>query len=77
MLLGSGSPPFVSYLSLVSYRDVRSTLQYSAFPPLQWIGITTGEGAIQIAATCLIAIVGPALAGLDYWRYCRIPTSTA
>jgi hypothetical protein len=69
VLLGSGSMPFVSYLSLVSYRDVRAALHYTAYPPLQWIKIATGEGALWVVATCLIAIIAPALGGLYYWRY--------
>ena len=69
VLLGVGSSPFVSYISLVSYRDVRAALHFTAFPPLQWIGIATGEGILWVVATCLIAIVAPALGGLYYWRY--------
>jgi ABC-type Na+ efflux pump permease subunit len=69
VLLGVGSSPFVSYISLVSYRDVRAALHYTAYPPLQWIKIATGEGALWVVATCLIAIIAPALGGLYYWRY--------
>jgi ABC-type Na+ efflux pump permease subunit len=69
VLLGAGSLPFVSYLSLASYRDVRAALHFTAYPPLQWIGIATGEGALRVVATCLIAVVAPALGGLYYWRY--------
>jgi len=69
VLLGVGSLPFVSFSSLVSYRDVRGALHFSAYPPLQWIGIATGEGALRVVATCVIAIIAPALGGLYYWRY--------
>jgi ABC-type transport system involved in multi-copper enzyme maturation permease subunit len=69
VLLGAGSSPFVNYLSLVSYRDVRAAMHYTAYPPLQWIGLNTGEGPLWVVATCLIAIVAPALGGLYYWRY--------
>lgn len=69
VLLGAGSSPFVSYLSLVSYRDVRAALHYTAYPPLQWIKIATGEGALWVVATCLIAIIAQALGGVYYWRY--------
>jgi len=69
VLLGLGSLPFVSYLSLVSYRDVRAALHFPACPYLPWIGITTGEGTLRVVATCVIAIVAPALGGLYYWRY--------
>ena len=69
MILGAGSSPFVNYISLVSYRDVRAALHYAAYPPLQWIGLHTGEGALWVVTTCLIAVVVPALGGLYYWRY--------
>jgi ABC-type Na+ efflux pump permease subunit len=75
VLLGAGSSPFVSHISLVSYRDVRAGLHFAAYPPLQyWTGfprirIATGEGAVWVVMTCLIAIVVPALGGLYYWRY--------
>ena len=69
VLLGTGSLPFVSYLSLVSYRDVRAASHFTAYAPLQWIGIATGEGAFWVIATCVIATVAPALGGLYYWRY--------
>ena len=45
VLLGAGSPPFVAWLSLVSYRDVRNACQYSVYPALQWMHIDTREGA--------------------------------
>ena len=33
---GMASPPFVSYLALVSYREVSSAWQCAVYPPLQW-----------------------------------------
>jgi ABC-type Na+ efflux pump permease subunit len=69
VLLGTGSLPVVSYISLVSYRDVRAALHFSAYPPLQWIRIATGEGALWVVLTGVIAIVVPALGGFYYWRY--------
>ena len=48
---------------------LRPALHYTAYPPLQWINIATGEGTLRVVATCLIAVVVPALGGLYYWRY--------
>ena len=50
--LGAGSPPFVVWLSLVSYRDVRAASRYAVYPHLQWIHLTTGEGPLAVVATC-------------------------
>jgi ABC-type Na+ efflux pump permease subunit len=69
VLLGVGSLPFVSYLTLASYRDVRAAMRFSAYPPLQWMGINTGEGVFSIVVTTLIALIAPVLGGLYYWRY--------
>ena len=68
VLLGAGSPPFVAFVSLVSYRDVRNAGQYSVYPLLQWMHIATGEGPLWVVATCLIGILIPAVAGFYLWR---------
>ncbi len=68
VLLGASSPPFVAWLSLVSYRDVRNALHYSVYPALQWMHIDTGESPFSVGATCLIGIAIPTLSGLYLWR---------
>jgi hypothetical protein len=55
-------------MAQLSYRDVRNLLYYPAYPHLQWIGIDTGEGAVAVAATCVIGMIFPAVAGLLLWR---------
>ena len=70
ILVGSGSSPFVLWLSLASYRDINAALDGPTFTPLlQWMGIGTGEGRLQVIACCLIGIVGSALLGRWNWRY--------
>ncbi len=66
--LGAGSPPFVVWLSLVSYRDVRAAGRYAVYPHLQWIHLTTGEGPLAVVATCLIGIIVPTACGIYLWR---------
>jgi ABC-type transport system involved in multi-copper enzyme maturation permease subunit len=68
VLLGAGSTPFVTWLSLVSYRDVAAALRYPYYPPLEWMGIRTGEGVARVIATCLIGIALPAFSGLRAWQ---------
>ncbi len=68
VLLGSMSPPFVTWLSLVSFRDLRNGLQFEAYPLLEWIRLGTGEGLIAVAFTCAIGIAVPAIWGYWLWR---------
>jgi ABC-type Na+ efflux pump permease subunit len=66
--LGAGSPPFVVWLSLVSYRDVRAASRYAVYPPLQWAHLMTGEGPLAVVATCAIGIIVPFAIGIYLWR---------
>jgi hypothetical protein len=72
VLLGAGSPPFVAWLSLVSFRDVRNAWRFPVYPALQWMHLDTGEGALSVAATCLISIIAPAVGGLLLWRFALV-----
>jgi ABC-type Na+ efflux pump permease subunit len=69
VLLAAGSPPFVAFVSLMSYRDVRNAGKYAVYPLLQWMNIFTGEGLHSVAVTCLIGVLLPAVAGLCLWRW--------
>jgi hypothetical protein len=69
VLLGAGSPPFVFWLSLVSFRDVRNARRFPVYPALQWMQLHTGEGALLVAATCLIGVILPGVGGLLLWRF--------
>ena len=66
--LGAGSPPFVVWLALVSYRDVRAAGRYAAYPHLQWIHVMTGEGPLAVVATCVIGTIIPTVCGYLLWR---------
>ena len=68
VLFIAGSHPFVSCLSLASYRDVRAALAHESYPLLEWIGLHTGEGSLWVIATCLIGIIVPTLGGWWAWR---------
>jgi ABC-type Na+ efflux pump permease subunit len=68
VLLGAGSQIFVGWISLVSYRDVRAAFHYRAYPPLEWVGIGTGEGAVWVIASWVLGIAAPAIAGWWMWR---------
>jgi hypothetical protein len=69
VLLGAGSPLFVGWISLASYRDVRAALHYAAYPPLAWMGVGTGEGPLWALATCVLGIVASGVGGWWAWRY--------
>jgi hypothetical protein len=68
VFFGVCSPLYVSWMAQLSYRDVRNLLYYPAYPHLQWIGVGTEDGIIAVAATCLIGVIFPAVAGLFLWR---------
>jgi hypothetical protein len=67
VLWGAGSAPFCTWLSLVSYRDVRNAWQYPVYPALQWMHIETREGHVAVAATCLFGIIIPIMWGSYLW----------
>jgi hypothetical protein len=69
VIFGAGSYPLVLCLSLASYQEVRAAFEYAAYPPLQWIGIDTGEGPLTVILTCMLGIAGPALGGWWFWRH--------
>jgi ABC-2 family transporter protein len=69
VVLGAGSPPFVAFLSLASYRDVRNAFHYPVYPFLRWIQISTGEGPLWVALTCLAGVIIPGVAGFYFWRF--------
>jgi ABC-type Na+ efflux pump permease subunit len=69
VLWGAGAAPFVTNLSLFSYRDVPTNVFYEPAPFMQWLPIIRGEGAIPVALACLAAVVLPGLAGFGFWRY--------
>jgi ABC-type transport system involved in multi-copper enzyme maturation permease subunit len=62
VVLGAGSVPFVNWLCLVSYRDIRETVGEGTFDYLTTMGIFTGEGPLCVLATCLIGTAGSAVA---------------
>jgi ABC-type Na+ efflux pump permease subunit len=68
VLLGFLSLPFDVSLALASYRDIRVAKFDAPYPFLQWIGLNTAEGPLQVIMTCLLAILVPAFAGLAFWK---------
>jgi hypothetical protein len=69
VLWGAGSAPFLTWLSLASYRELRMALHHGVYLPLHWFRLETGEGPFWVALACLIGIVVPSLWGLKIWRY--------
>ena len=59
-LSGAGSTPFVTWLSLVSFREVRGLSGQRVYPALEWIKLDTAGGPFIGVLTCLIGIIGPA-----------------
>jgi ABC-type transport system involved in multi-copper enzyme maturation permease subunit len=66
---GVGSTPFVTWLSMVSYREVRGMFQQPTYPALQWIKLDTAGSPLMGVLTCLIGIIGPALGAWWIWNH--------
>jgi hypothetical protein len=64
VLLGAGSSPLLFWLALVSYHDVDSAVRTGSYPQLELLAFDTGEGALSVLATCLIGLIGQALAAV-------------
>jgi ABC-type Na+ efflux pump permease subunit len=67
---GAASPPLISCLAFVSYREVSCAWQSSVYPPLEWVGLNSGGGCLVVIMTCVFGIVGPALGALWTWNHC-------
>jgi ABC-type transport system involved in multi-copper enzyme maturation permease subunit len=66
---GALSPPFMLWLVLVSWREMRSSLREPIYPCLAWIGTTLRDTPLTVGAALLIGIGVPALWGYRNWRY--------
>lgn len=69
VLLGAAAMPFTLALSLISWREARIATRFAEYPPLRWVGLSTGEGVVPVVATCAVGIVLPAVLGVVTWRY--------
>ncbi len=54
--MGAGCIPFVTWLSLVSFEDVRDTMQTGVFPLLTYVRFDTGEGWRAVSGTIVFAV---------------------
>jgi hypothetical protein len=48
---------------------VRNARHFPVYPALQWMHLDTGEGALSVAAACLIGVILPTVGGLLLWRF--------
>src|SRR5262249_8516062 len=62
VMVGVGSPAWPSYLSLVSYEDVRDAFQPGPYAPPAPPGVKPGEGAGAVVAPCRVGWAGKAVA---------------
>ena len=61
---GKATHLFRRLMSLVSPTATSgAAFHYAVYPPLEWMGIGTGEGPLWALATCFLGIVAPALGG--------------
>jgi hypothetical protein len=64
VLLGAVSPPFLGWLALFSYRDLRGAVEHGAWSSTAMMGMETGEGVARVLAAYLTGIVGLAALGV-------------
>jgi ABC-type Na+ efflux pump permease subunit len=67
---GVASTPLVSCLAFVSYREVSCAWQSAVYPPLEWVGMNSGDGSLVVVMTCVLGIIGPALGARLIWNHC-------
>jgi ABC-type transport system involved in multi-copper enzyme maturation permease subunit len=77
VIIGAGSVPFVNFLCLVTYRDVAEAVGPQTAGYLNLMGISTGEGAVAVLNTYLMAVAGYAAAAAcftwaAFWRFDRL-----
>ena len=66
VFVGMGSVPFVNWLCLVSYGEIRGVMSGDdAFQPLQGLGILTYESPSRVLAVCLLSVA--AFAAAAFW----------
>ena len=66
---GAGSAPFVTWLSLVSYREVALARAHGVFPALQWVNLGSSSGLVPAGLACLLGFVAPAVLAWWLWNY--------
>ena len=66
---GVASTPLVTWLSLVSYREMSYAWQYAVYPLFRWTGLNLGDGSMPVLLTCFAGIVAPALGARWIWNY--------
>jgi hypothetical protein len=66
---GALSPPFLLWLVLVSWREMRSSFREPSYPFLVWISTTLRDTPLTVGVAVLIGIGVPALWGYRDWRY--------
>ena len=68
VLVAAGSPPFLTWASLLSYEDVHAALRSNGFPHLAASAAATGEGARTMLATWLLGTTAQLVAA---WLFTR------
>lgn len=68
LLWSVGATPIMLWTSLLSYREVAALLHAPLQPSTFRAGLLSGQWPLTVLVSWVLAIVGPALAGLWAWR---------
>jgi hypothetical protein len=72
VLPGASSPPFLGWLALFSYHDLRGATELGLWSSTAMMGMETGEGPARALATYLIGVAGYAALGVVCRRRAEI-----
>ena len=68
VLLGFGSMPFLTFLSLISYEDLQVGWKTGAFLPFDRYGVPTGGGIVLALLTCLLGWITQVVLALYFHK---------
>jgi hypothetical protein len=63
-------PPFLIWAALVSFREMRTSMNEQIYPLFAWIGMRSADSPLAVGAAVLVGICVPAYWGYRNWQYC-------
>jgi hypothetical protein len=77
VMFGVFSPPWHTYIALVSFEDVRDAFRPGPYATVAALGVHSGEGVGALAATYLVGLCLELVAALWFTRACLLDFDAA